>query len=590
MTTYDPLTNNRAAVMQQSAGLAASVGALFFGSPVALAAGGASLFYNLRALMFPGTEFRSAFAQLSADGLALCAKSQPPRTRTRLAYLWAHRVPGLAKPEAALAGPAHLPIGSKSEVRVAGSRAKELSRARDWRLEPAGGGAALPVAVVSPSEGLLHIEAPTSAAPGEYRLHAAWDWEPLEIAGSVFLHPFGDLKAARIEPESRDRLVEGAGPARLRLTGADFQFVEKVAIEKTGARQEQPAALPFTLPKGKRLGPQEWLEMEIETAVRGSYRLLLAQSDGLTYELPITILPPHPKIDALPLRANTGERAQRIPLRGSGIERIEALETDAGECELDGSEAVLQLRADVRPGSRFDLRMRVKDIQAPVTVPAALEVVGPRPRIAAIRQSFAESSTVALAEDELPAGAEVSVALTVEHLAGIQGYPTVELSCEGDAGLRRKISLVPGDRSPGARLNFAGEGMLFLSLDPGAVGHPGCRLAATVAALPTGCSDPYPLGRIVRVPRIQRFILTDEKLAEGVYAGILQGQDLDTIERTGWDAKQGLPVPSIPAPVPQEALTQTLKVALPWPSPAPHAPVFIWIRGEDRGRATVVKY
>ena len=53
VSTYDPLTSDRSAVVAQSAGLASSVAALFFGTPVGLAAGGAALFENLRIMMFP---------------------------------------------------------------------------------------------------------------------------------------------------------------------------------------------------------------------------------------------------------------------------------------------------------------------------------------------------------------------------------------------------------------------------------------------------------------------------------------------------------------------------------------------------------
>jgi len=51
-----------------------------------------------------------------------------------------------------------------------------------------------------------------------------------------------------------------------------------------------------------------------------------------------------------------------------------------------------------------------------------------------------------------------------------------------------------------------------------------------------------------------------------------------------------LPVEAIPAPVPGEHPSQSLRVVLPWPAPAPHAPLYIWLRGESRGRKTSVAY
>jgi hypothetical protein len=164
----------------------------------------------------------------------------------------------------------------------------------------------------------------------------------------------------------------------------------------------------------------------------------------------------------------------------------------------------------------------------------------------------------------------------------------VELFCrEGEE--RERLTLRPGDRSSSARLDLAGDGLLFLSLDPGAVGHPGCELVA-VLETSEGVSDPLTLGRVTRVPSISSFALTDQKVAESVFAGILTGSGLETIEKTGWDGQNGLPVTSIPVPAPDDPLRQTLRVSLPWPSPTPHAPLFIWLRGETQGRATGVKY
>jgi hypothetical protein len=92
------------------------------------------------------------------------------------------------------------------------------------------------------------------------------------------------------------------------------------------------------------------------------------------------------------------------------------------------------------------------------------------------------------------------------------------------------------------------------------------------------------------VPRIEQFVLTDRKLGDGVYAGTLKGEDLDTIEQAGWDAQHGLPVQSIPDAVAGEPQKQLLQIQLSWPAPAPHAPVFVWLRGEAKGRPTGVKY
>ena len=35
---------------------------------------------------------------------------------------------------------------------------------------------------------------------------------------------------------------------------------------------------------------------------------------------------------------------------------------------------------------------------------------------------------------------------------------------------------------------------------------------------------------------------------------------------------------------------QTLRLVLPWPAPGPHAPLYVWLRGEQTGRKTAVTF
>jgi hypothetical protein len=79
-------------------------------------------------------------------------------------------------------------------------------------------------------------------------------------------------------------------------------------------------------------------------------------------------------------------------------------------------------------------------------------------------------------------------------------------------------------------------------------------------------------------------------VGDASYAGNVEGRDLDVIEKVGWDATHGLPVDSIPTPLPGKDPRQTLRLLLPWPAPGPHAPLYIWLRGESQGRKTSVSY
>jgi len=92
---------------------------------------------------------------------------------------------------------------------------------------------------------------------------------------------------------------------------------------------------------------------------------------------------------------------------------------------------------------------------------------------------------------------------------------------------------------------------------------------------------------VVRIPRIESFTLSDEKAPEGFY-GTLKGFDLEMIDKTGWNNAMGASVAETPQPVAGEGARQTLRIAMPWPSPSPKAPLFIWLRGETEGRATGV--
>lgn len=144
-----------------------------------------------------------------------------------------------------------------------------------------------------------------------------------------------------------------------------------------------------------------------------------------------------------------------------------------------------------------------------------------------------------------------------------------------------------GEKTAAVQFTGAGDGAWFLSLDPGSVGQSGCTLQATIETEALGKSDPFALGKLVRLPRVENFALSDEKVGEG-FAGTLRGFDLETIDKTGWNAQGGVAVPELPRPVAGEGAKQSLRIAMPWPSPTPKSPLYIWLRGETEGRATRV--
>lgn len=592
LSTYDPLAGQRSTFMQQSAGLAANVASMFFGSPVGLAAGGAAMFQNTRTLLFPNTELRSTIAQSQPDGVSLCAKPQAAKARTRLAYLWAVRIPNAAAPSVSLAESPYIPAAFSSPVRF--KPEKLLARATDWRLVPVGSGSPVPVPVAfGPGADTLTLDLTRATVPaGEYSLAAKWDWDDMPVVGTVHVAPFADLASAHLSPESQDRLVEGAGTVSLKLEGPDFQFVEKAWLVKPGLRGPSVQDLSFVLPSGPRAGEQRSLEVDLDvrSLTRGKYALRLAQSDGKKYEVPISVLPPDPRVGRL--RANLGETGQALALEGAGLERLVSLESEAADFELAPTRdsdaqsrgVTVRLKQGMEAGRSYALRARVQGVNRTLEFPRALEIAGPRPKFVSVKVSFAEAGGIALRPDEIPSGSTVSLAVAAQNL---DAAPVLDLSCEGQTG---KLTLRPGDRSSKARLDLAGENLLFLSLDPAAVGQSGCKLFATITTDSAGRSERYHFGRITRMPRIDRFTLSDESLGNNMYAGLLIGQDLETIDRTGWNAKNGVPVMSIPTPLSGEPGKQSLKIAMPWPAPAPRAPVYVWLRGESEGRATSARF
>jgi hypothetical protein len=623
LSTYDPLTSERAAMLAQSAGLASSVAALFFGTPVGLAAGGAALFENLRIMVFPDTDFHAAFTQsIPSDGLALCSKDQKLKPRTRPAYLWMLRVPDVGAPAASLPETRCLPLGWKSTIKIAcanPSQLKNLPRVRDWELVSAGHSAEVPVTVKlgEPDDSLELDLSKTKLPEGQYRLVAKWDWDPMEVQGDINLRPFADFSHAKLSPGSEDRLVEGTGLVRVQLTGADFEFVNKVALvpsdnaagsspasallkdDATLKAEGLPKDLSFTVPKGSSAGEQTTLDLDIDTAQlpAGSYCLKLTQTNGSNHDLGLVIHPPNPALSNLPLRANLGETHQTFTLEGTGMERIEGISSDSATWTLapvaaDAQNlrermATLKLMPKAKKGDMLDASLKVSDLQSPLKIFDVVQVVGPQPKITGVNESSSQATDVALRQGEIAAGGPVSFSIQTENAGSNPGF---ELSCANQGEAKKSLSLHPGERAGSAQLDFAGEGILFLSVDPGSVGRSGCQLEAMVSADETGASQPYTLGRVIRLPHIQKFVLTDQKKSGDLFLGSLTGQELQVIEKTGWGSQAGYPVQGIPVPAAGDPQNQTLQIELPWPPPSPRAPLYVWLRGESTGRVTEARY
>jgi hypothetical protein len=593
VSSFDPLGAGRRAGPTSMMGRGAEA---FFNNAGGFVPGGGIL-PSVKSWLLPDTEFRSVFGTSSDSGdMNLCAQRQG-RSRNKIAYVWAYRLTTASAPPATIVGGtdnvADLPIGRRAGVplklnAIAGWDL--LERVYDWALVPSNGG--LPIRVpVQPraAERQLWFDLRQfPGGPGLYTIEGRWDWSPYRVAGSLRLHRLDDLSAARLTPESQDRLISGTGPVALVLTGANLRFIERAWMHRPDSVREIPVDLP-----AEHLSPPDQLRVEVDTdGLRpGPYLLALARMDGVVADVPVQLLPPPPRLEGPPVRVHVGDPQQTVTLRGSGLDRLERLEADAAAIDLlppggddTRRQAVVRLQPAAQPGARMDLAAQVRGMTSPLRLPGALQVAGARPRIAEATPSVPAGLAVAPQSGELPAGSFVSFAL---RLQPEDARPVVTLQCAEAARTVIPMKLMVGERLEIAQLTQAGPGRLFLSLDPGAVGQSGCSLTATAETEELGASDPFPLGKVVRMPRIATFRLTNEP-APGGYAGELQGWDLETIEQTGWNATSGLPVPELPRPLAGEGAKQSLRIAVPWPSPSPKAPLYIWLRGETSGRATTV--
>ena len=601
----DPISSPGDAV-SKAGSVAGPLAASYFGTPVALAIGGAALVESLRASLFPPTDFRSAFAQQApSDGMNLCtAKSQDSKTRAHVDYLWMSRPPNEDAPTVSLIGDNHLPLGATSTVTLGTATVAQLaglSRARDWQLVSNGHATAIPVKITpGATSDTLSLDLSKAKLPaGEYQLAAKWDWTPFAVKGKIDLHPLGRMDNVKLTPDSQDSLVSGAGPVKVELTGTDFEFVDSASLVEGTDRSKKALPVSVNLPKGKQQGDQETMETEIDTAslAPGRYSLAVKQVDGATADVAITIHPPNPELAQTPLRVNLGDPQQKLELHGKRLERIRQISSPEAEWELSPvpktaldlseREATVKLAPTAHKGDRIDAAVMVADLHKPLEWRGVLSVAGPRPKILGVTKSFTAQSDVELRESEIPAGASASFGLKAQN---IDSHPGIELSCKNADDTRRKVVLTAGDKTDSAEFDNAGEGSLFLSVDPGAVGDSGCELTAQLSEPDTGTSAPFSLGKVLRIPRIDQLAMTDEKTGPSSYVATLTGQDLQLVEKVGWSASAGDPVLGIPTPAPGRPQEQTLKISLPWPPPSPKAPLYIWLRGENQGRRTSSRY
>ncbi len=435
-------------------------------------------------------------------------------------------------------------------------------RAFRWKLiDGAGKEHIIPVTLPATETSLRIGPVPAKWAPGRYRMVAEWDWNTVPVEGDIELHALPELSSLRLTPDTADRLVPNSGPVRARLNGAPAYFVQSLKLLRLGDALAQPATLPFA-------ADGDGLEFEVNTNALavGPYTLTIAQQGGAKTELAIAVQAPAPVIENLPLRVHEGP-AQTLTLAGRGLDRIERLTSKYARIDWDRATRRAQVALLAKAPPQLEIEAHVEGRHLPLRIAAAIQALGPKPAIAAVTRAPQQPGSVERRADEIDASLPAAFSLRVENLPPAA---RVTLACAED-----------GLRAPEVDARPTGPDTLYFTVSGGLPA--GCTLSASVAG-----SDPAALGRVVVLPSLTAFALTDQPgAAPDTFKGTLRGKGLEAIGRTGWTAESGRDVTALPAP---DGEGQQLEIEMPWPSPAPHAPLRVWLRGETEPRLTTTRY
>jgi hypothetical protein len=374
------------------------------------------------------------------------------------------------------------------------------------------------------------------------------------------------------------------------LTGSDFEFTTKVQLKKTGDEFATAEPVKFILPKGLRQGPQDHMDVQIDTANLdpGTYELLIAQQDNKPHSVKFRVLTQAAKIDNFPVLVNEGVATQHFVLRGERLGDVAKLETPGvkfslGEVSGNGAERTMtvQLESNLKPGTTLPITEYLQDRSASETIPGALQITGPLPVIASSRLSLPAGLTIETKPSEFPAGSTLTAVLDIKN---IERRSVLRLGCEDDPTPSAALEI--GQQNATSSLQRLSPDQLFLSYSTSAL-PAGCELQAVLDNGRGGRSQPFDLARIVLMPEIDSFTPSDTG-PNGSTAYTVTGQNLEMIQKVGWDHTNGVEIDALPSPLPGQGQKQCLTVNLP-PLTSNDAYLYVWLRGDSSGRRTTIK-
>ena len=469
---------------------------------------------------------------------------------------------------------------------------KYLDRAREWALvNDQHKKTPVPVVKLGNQKALEIDLTKAHLPPGDYKLTGFWDWKPLEATGTVHVAALSDFKEARLDPTSQDSLLAKSGKVPVTVAGTDFEFTTKVDLQKLNDEFATPENVRFLLPKGLRQGPQNHMDVQIDTGGldAGAYELRISQQDGKSHPVNFKILPNPPQIHNLPIIVNQGAGTQHFVLKGERLELLTKLDASGAVLTLNPPDSnqterslTVELKSSPQPGSALAVRAYLQDRSEPISYPRALEITGPLPVIASSKLSLPTGMAIAVHGNEFPAGYTLNALLDVKN---IERKSVLRLGCADGVGDRAALQI--GEQTAHWNLQQLSPDQLFLAYDTSGL-PAGCSLQAVIDNPRDGRSQPFTLAQILSIPQIDSFTVAPDQPQNGVRQYQLTGANLEMIEKLGWDESTPVDVPGLPAPLPGPGLKQSIGISLPDPS-NPEGMLYAWLRGDKQGRATTIK-
>jgi hypothetical protein len=242
----------------------------------------------------------------------------------------------------------------------------------------------------------------------------------------------------------------------------------------------------------------------------------------------------------------------------------------------------VELKSSPKPGTTLPITEYIEDRSESVQLPEALQVTGPLPVIASSKLSLPSQMAIAVRAEEFPAGYTLNVMLDVKN---IERKSLLRLGCADGVGTTDTLHI--GGQTATWALQQLSPDQLFLAFDTSGL-PAGCSLQAVIDNGRGGSSQPATLANILRVPQVDSFTVADGPPENGTRPYQLTGLNLEMIEKMGWDDNNGVDVSGLPTPLPGQGLKQSIRIDLPDPL-SPDTVLYVWLRGDAKGRATIVK-